>query len=650
MRVKKVVGHFHLRARAKLVWSRITLSRLTTTYFVITAVHCIVQIVLQSHAFSINATAADGLWSLLVKANETGEAQGLAIFSDDLRICYKLPDRIDRDECTTIVWSGHHITAPIPTQPVQDNVPVSPSVLIPIPSVAPVVTASGPTTSTHIITVDPSKPSVRSTILGIPTHTPTPTGIENPIINSLDDDAGVGLTSSNDDHQAHGETTIDDDDNGFSLADIVEQLENGRSKRKRGVLVVDNLDSQTVNVTGIPIDGLDASTPVTLSRMCIQTLIWPVQTLDNTKREDITLIGFQIWVMGMSVVALLNESIPHIFAAVVTQFLVAVWTINEVFETQSFRSNFVRLTVNGACGGHNLLGSYWSQRKNAEIASAALNAADVIFVGFLSYKLVKIYSWQTYKRIGASLTINRVYKLVLCLSVAIQLALFFIVAVAGLWLDQLYHGAAARLSDHRTLYIVFLTLIACSLVPWLTLGWFAIRREMRKACGIFLILNVAFIVMWAALYGSNSFRWTFTLWTFFAVMSIAAGILVACTLGLGLACRLNFGKGLTQYLNIQEPADGVDFAPVVPDGRGEKSLDPEKVDFPCFDGHSPTYPAFNQTYGDLRVPDKVVYHERATSKSSLTSTHLARTDTSTSDTSQGSTDSDRKMGKRMVIE
>jgi hypothetical protein len=111
--------------------------------------------------------------------------------------------------------------------------------------------------------------------------------------------------------------------------------------------------------------------------------------LDNTKREDMTLIAFQIWVMSMSVVALLNESIPHIFAALVTQFLVAVWTIQQIFETESFRNDFVRLTVNGACSGHNLLGYYWSNRKNAEIASAVLNIVDVFLIAFFTYKLVK---------------------------------------------------------------------------------------------------------------------------------------------------------------------------------------------------------------------------------------------------------------------
>ncbi len=34
-------------------------------------------------------------------------------------------------------------------------------------------------------------------------------------------------------------------------------------------------------------------------------------SVENTKREDVAFIAFQIWLLGMSLVALLNESIPH---------------------------------------------------------------------------------------------------------------------------------------------------------------------------------------------------------------------------------------------------------------------------------------------------------------------------------------------------
>lgn len=56
------------------------------------------------------------------------------------------------------------------------------------------------------------------------------------------------------------------------------------------------------------------------------------------------------------------------------------------------------------------------------------------------------FGWQTFKRVGASLTISRIYKIVLTLSIVIQLSLFFIVTSIALWLDQLWNGAIGHLA------------------------------------------------------------------------------------------------------------------------------------------------------------------------------------------------------------
>lgn len=112
--------------------------------------------------------------------------------------------------------------------------------------------------------------------------------------------------------------------------------------------------------------------------------------LSNTKREDITLIGFQIWVFGMSIVALLNESIPHICAALVTQLLVTIWTLFQVTQTEQFRQSFARIITNDACHGMKLLGNYWQERKVAEISSAVLNGVGLLVTALLTYKLTKV--------------------------------------------------------------------------------------------------------------------------------------------------------------------------------------------------------------------------------------------------------------------
>ena len=73
----------------------------------------------------------------------------------------------------------------------------------------------------------------------------------------------------------------------------------------------------------------------------------------------------------------------------------------------------------------------------------------------------QIYGWQTFKRIGASLTINRVYKLVLSLSIAIQLSLFFIFSAMALWVDQLYHAPIGRLSAHLAISRAGFIIVVC---------------------------------------------------------------------------------------------------------------------------------------------------------------------------------------------
>jgi hypothetical protein len=43
--------------KVKLVWNRLTLSKLITAYFVVALIHCFVQVVFQLNAFSLNTQA-----------------------------------------------------------------------------------------------------------------------------------------------------------------------------------------------------------------------------------------------------------------------------------------------------------------------------------------------------------------------------------------------------------------------------------------------------------------------------------------------------------------------------------------------------------------------------------------------------------------
>lgn len=309
-----------------------------------------------------------------------------------------------------------------------------------------------------------------------------------------------------------------------------------------------------------------------LSNTCLWALNYPVSVLHDTEREDLVFIGFQFWVLGMSIVAILNESIPHIFASLLTHIMATAWAGYQIFHTDEFRSDFRRVITNGACNGvPNFLPGYWDARSKAEIASLVLNIVSLFISCFLTWRLMKLYGWQTFKRVGASLTINRIYKIVLILSITIQLSLFFMAVTVSLWIDQLMNSGIGDLVDYLTLYKVssFITLIL--LIPWLMMGWFSSRRELRVPMFFFLVLSILYLGAWGVMFFSTTFRWTFITWQFFSIMACTSVFLTLLSFILGVVCRFNFGKGMARYLSAHQPLLEDDFSP---------NSDMEKVAFP----------------------------------------------------------------------
>jgi hypothetical protein len=126
-----------------------------------------------------------------------------------------------------------------------------------------------------------------------------------------------------------------------------------------------------------------------LSRNFYVSLIF--SRLRNTKREDMVFIAFQFWLLGMSIVALLNESIPHIFASLLTHMLATGWAIFQITHTATFRSEFSRVITKGACKHITLLPHYWEARGQAEIPSLVMHVVALVVSCFLTWRLIKVF-------------------------------------------------------------------------------------------------------------------------------------------------------------------------------------------------------------------------------------------------------------------
>jgi len=171
----------------------------------------------------------------------------------------------------------------------------------------------------------------------------------------------------------------------------------------------------------------------------------------------------------------------------------------------------------------------------------------------------------------------------------------------ALWLDQLYNGAIAVMATQSKVYQTVLMIVLVLLIPWLLMGWFAARKELKLPMAVFLVLSALYVIGWGVMFDSTTFRWTFYQWGFFGSISTLSAILAIIDLVVGIMCRLNFDKGLPNYLNAQEPLSEDTF---IQARSAEGDAYDEKVDFPSTEYPLPTFSTFEPS-AETRAPGRM---------------------------------------------
>ena len=82
---------------------------------------------------------------------------------------------------------------------------------------------------------------------------------------------------------------------------------------------------------------------------------------------------------------------------------------------------------------------------------------------------LQAFGWQSFKRIGASVLVNRLYRLASTLFILIQLSFFFVATAMSLWVDQMYNGLFGSKGVHTGLYKAGHFIVFILLLPWLIL-------------------------------------------------------------------------------------------------------------------------------------------------------------------------------------
>jgi hypothetical protein len=318
--------------------------------------------------------------------------------------------------------------------------------------------------------------------------------------------------------------------------------------------------------------GSDAPKAVTLSYPngtivslvpgCTRSLLHSEKVLRNSKREEIVIVALQFWIFGMSLIAIIQSSVPHTIAVLVARILMTAWSAFTFWRSQRNSSIFKELFISPKTYCRLDLGftDYFNDRIAYQIPDTILNCSGLLISAYMSWTLLKTFHETKLMRVGAPDAVLNLYKYFMAVLVCLQLGGFFLMSALGLWADQLFSVFLNTISEHSAIYktlIVFTTIVV---VPIGAMGWVSIKRENRKLMAVFLALLFVLLAGWGCMFGSQVWRWTFMDWPMLAALNVASLILIAASMILGGICWLNFGKGLGHYLYVQDMLASFNFS------------------------------------------------------------------------------------------
>ncbi|KAH9916270.1 uncharacterized protein BXZ73DRAFT_105899 [Epithele typhae] len=333
-------------------------------------------------------------------------------------------------------------------------------------------------------------------------------------------------------------------------------------------------DPITGNVSSILLIFDNGNQQEALSTSCVRTLEYPARILDNSRREDLALVGSQFWLLAISTFGILYNSIPHIWAIVFARFLQTAWAAYTLWRTTDVQFRYNTLVTGPTTFCHfDVLPQYFITRIALQIPELILNFTAWASTSWLAWRIVKGYKNSTIRRVLPPPGVMRLYRFFLIGSMFHQLSFFFTVTAVSLWIDQLRTSSLAYLAEKAPLYYALFVFTIVTIVPWIICGWYAVRREKKLLMGISVFLNVAYVVCWSTMFDAPVYQWTFIEWPFFACMLMVATF---CLIGAGVFAVIswvNFGKGLAHYLHVEAVLTESDFDPDVFANDSEKGPD-----------------------------------------------------------------------------
>ncbi|ORX61400.1 hypothetical protein DM01DRAFT_1316117 [Hesseltinella vesiculosa] len=285
----------------------------------------------------------------------------------------------------------------------------------------------------------------------------------------------------------------------------------------------------------VVLEAAIASENVLQSQLVPDTNTAALERLNRIKWENIAFIGLQVWVMSMAVDATVHQNAAEVFALAFLYVIYAVLGGLQILDNDRWQAN---LSVSGSSSTFSLTPLITAH--SLEIALTVCLAVFAVLFVYISYKLVLDFGWEIYKKIGADLSIQKMYRAFQYFVLCLKIDIFVEFLVSCFYFLQFVIKPGNVRHWQAWIFLV----ITVSILPMLWLARQSVAKESKAQMIGFLIFQILVIFEFVlVLIGTSSDAWY--IWICFVSIGVVFAVV---TIVFGCICINNFNRGLFPFV------------------------------------------------------------------------------------------------------
>ncbi|ORX55024.1 hypothetical protein DM01DRAFT_1407075 [Hesseltinella vesiculosa] len=253
--------------------------------------------------------------------------------------------------------------------------------------------------------------------------------------------------------------------------------------------------------------------------------------LGRIKWENIAFVGFQVWFVGMVFDATIYQNTAEILALSVMNVICSILAALEVVDG----NKWLTLLQNTTYDTFPL-----NMAKKLEISLSVVVLGFALVLAYLSYQMSRQFGWNIYKKIGADIQIQRMYRLFQFFVLSLKVDIFtgFLVSIFYLIQFALKQGIMWESGIQLVVTILMLPMLYFARTAGSTESIGRMVTFLTFEC----IVLVHYVLILTQTLEPGNYWYT---WIVLVFVGIATDVI---TIGLGVMCMRNFDKGLQPFV------------------------------------------------------------------------------------------------------